>query len=139
MAERMADAVIGRALPQVQEIWGMEIMLRMPELYAGTTDLVGVFGKREAIMDYKSTRANLKSREQIHDYFDQLAAYALAHNAVFGTNIKVGVIFMVTRDCAFRQFVLEGLEFERHQVSFLSRLERYMDQQETLLREAAFV
>jgi len=127
MAERMADTVIKNALPQVAEIWGMEIGLRMPDLYAGTTDLLGLFNGQEAIMDYKTTRATLKTREQIHDYFDQMAAYALAHDAVYGTKIKMGVIFMVTRECAYRQYVLEGLEFERHQMSFLSRLERYMD------------
>lgn len=127
MAERMADTVIKNALPQVSEIWGMEIGLHMPDLYAGTTDLLGIFDGREAIMDYKSTRATLKSREQIHDYFAQGSAYALAHNEVYGTNIKTVVIFMVTRECAYRQYVLEGLEYERHQLSFLSRLERYME------------
>lgn len=136
MANRMADTVIGRALHQVREIWAMEVPLRSPGLYAGTTDLIGVFNGKPAIMDYKTTRAHLKSKEQIGDYACQLAAYATAHNEVYGTDIKSGVIFMTTRDCAFRQYVFEGEEFQRATVTFLSRLETYVERQMTNAAEA---
>jgi hypothetical protein len=35
------------------EVWGSEINLYYPELYAGTTDLVGVYNGAPAIMDFK--------------------------------------------------------------------------------------
>lgn len=129
MAEKMADVVIARALPFVNEVWGMEVALHYPDLYAGTTDLVGVYNGRPAIMDYKSAK-RVRTRDQIDDYMDQTTAYALAHNQLFGTNIRLGVVFMVDRDLSFREFVLEGREFDRHEVSFLQRLEKYLEARE---------
>jgi len=125
MAESMADVMIARALPSVDEVWGMEVTLHSPNLYAGTTDLVGTYKGRPAIMDYKSAK-KVRPRDQIGNYLDQTVAYALAHNHVFGTNIRLGVVFMVDRDLNYREFVLEGDEFDRHEISFLQRLEDYL-------------
>lgn len=112
MASRMADVIIKRGLPAVEEVWGMEVALHFPYLYAGTTDLVGVWNGKPAIMDYKTAK-KLRTRDQIVDYFNQGVAYCLAHNWQFDTDIKTVVIFMVDRDCNFREFVLEGGEFNR--------------------------
>ncbi len=71
-----------------------------PGLYAGTTDLLGVHNGEPAIMDYKNTK-KMKKKEMITDYFCQGAAYALAHNAVHGTDIAKIVIFMVDREHLF--------------------------------------
>ena len=49
--------------------------LYYPGLYAGATDVVGMYGGREAIIDFKQT--NKPSNEWIEDYFVQLAAYAI--------------------------------------------------------------
>lgn len=124
MAKRMSDVVIARGLIHVSEVWGLEVPLYYPGLFAGTTDLVGKYYHRPAIMDYKTTK-KIKTREMIWDYFDQLAAYSIAHNEVYGTSIDVGVIFMVSRDLQFEQFVIEGDDFERHKISFLNRLEAF--------------
>lgn len=126
MAENMADVIIERGLPDLQEIWGIESRLYYPGLYAGTTDLVGVYNGKEAIMDYKNTK-KMKKRDMLGNYFDQTVAYALAHNALFGTNIRKGVIFMVARDLKYETFILEGAEFDKHEVLFLKRLEQYMN------------
>lgn len=124
MAARMADTVIAQGLCNVDEVWGLEIPLYYPDLYAGTTDVVGVYKGRPAIMDYKTAK-KMRTRDMIRDYFDQMVAYSLAHNEKHGTDINVGVVFMVSRDLKFEQFVVEGDEFERHKVSFLTRLEAY--------------
>lgn len=113
MAQRMADAVIARGLCNVDEVWGVEVALHFPDLYAGTTDLVGVYKGRPAIMDFKTAK-KMKKKADIPNYFAQLCAYALAHNLVFDTNISCGVIFMVSRDCAFEQYVIEGDEFDKY-------------------------
>lgn len=124
MSKRMADTVIEQGLVNVDEVWGLEIPLYYPGLYAGTTDLVGVYKGRPAIMDYKTAK-KMRSRSMIHDYFDQMVAYSLAHNEKYDTTIDVGVVFMVSRDLKFEQFVLEGEDFERHKISFLNRLDAY--------------
>ena len=36
----------------------------------------------------------------------------MAHNEMYGTNIKKGVILMVSRDVKFKEFVIEGARFE---------------------------
>jgi hypothetical protein len=86
----MAQTVIEDGLVNVDEFWGVEIPLYFPKLYAGTTDCVGIHQKAESILDFKQTNKP-KRAEWITDYYLQLVAYALAHNEVYGTNIRKGV------------------------------------------------
>lgn len=125
MAERMADQIIERGLVNVDEVWGSEITLYYPELFAGTTDLVGIYRGKPAIIDFKTAK-KMRSREMIDDYFHQLGAYSLAHNELHETEIKTGVIFMVTRDYEFETFIVEGDEFEEYKSKFLDRLEQFI-------------
>src|ERR1044071_754522 len=106
LAQRMADQIIHRGLVHVDEVWGSEVMLYTPKLYAGTTDLVGRYKGEPAIIDFKTAK-KLRSREMIEDYFLQLGAYGVAHDELYGTQIQTGVIFMVSRDCQFQEFVIE--------------------------------
>ncbi len=53
-----------------------------PDLYAGQTDVVGVYDNLESIVDFKQTNKP-KKREWIEDYFIQLAAYAMAHDFTY--------------------------------------------------------
>lgn len=125
MAERMADQIIQRGLVDVDEVWGSETCLWAPQLYAGTTDVVGIYKGVPAIIDFKTAK-KLRSREMIEDYMLQTTAYAVAHNELFDTNITTGVIFMVSRDYDFTSFVVEGDEFENCKTKFLDRLEQYI-------------
>jgi hypothetical protein len=70
----MANIIIENGLSDVSEVWGSEISLYYPELYAGTTDLVGIYKGAPAIMDFKQAR-KLKKKEWVEDYFLQLVAY----------------------------------------------------------------
>jgi genome maintenance exonuclease 1 len=125
LAKRMSDVVIDRGLSNVTEVWGQEVALYVPGLYAGTTDLVGTYKGRPAIMDHKTAK-KLKTREMIDGYLHQLAAYTLAHNVVHGTEIDLGVIFMVDRELKFCEFIIEGDELRRYQDSFLTRVETFL-------------
>ena len=82
-------------------------------LYAGTTDCVGVHKGEEAIIDFKTSK-KIKKEEWIEDYYLQCCAYAMAHNEMYDTNIKKGVILMVSRDNKFKEFVIEGARFEMY-------------------------
>ena len=123
----MAEEIINRGLVNVSEVWAMEEMLYFPKQYAGTADLIGLHNGEPAIMDYKTTN-KMKSKDKINNYACQLAAYALAHNEIFGTQIKRGVIFMVARDLSFQEYVFEGEEFTKATDEWLARLDQFFNQ-----------
>ena len=60
-AERMAKVIIEKGLPDLEEIWGSECVLHYPGLYAGATDLCGIYQGRESIIDFK--QSNKPKRE----------------------------------------------------------------------------
>jgi hypothetical protein len=126
-SHQMAQTIINKGLSNCQEFWGTEVSLYFPEVYAGTTDLVGVHDNSEAIMDHKQTNKP-KKREWIDDYFLQLAAYATAHNEVWGTNIRKGVVFMCSADNQYQEFIVEGKEFDYYKDKWFVRLEEYYKQ-----------
>ena len=123
-AEPMSKQIINRGLVDLSEIWGSEVTLYYPELYAGATDLVGIFNGRESIVDFKQTNKP-KRREWVGDYFVQLGAYAMAHNYVYGTKIQSGIILMCTKDFLFQKFEVSGREFVKHQHAFLRKCDQY--------------
>ena len=123
-SHQMAQTIIENGLNNCQEFWGTEVSLYFPEVYAGTTDLVGVHDNTECIMDHKQTNKP-KKREWIEDYFLQLAAYANAHNEVFDTKIRKGVIFMCSADNQYQEFIVEGNEFDHYSDLWYKRLEQY--------------
>ena len=121
----MAQTIYNEGLEGcMDEIWGSEVALYYPELYAGATDLVGVYEGKEAIVDFKQSNKP-KRREYVDDYFTQLVAYAMAHNAVYGTKINKGVVLMCTKDNYFQRFVVEGQEFNRYVWQWLRRVDEY--------------
>ena len=125
-AHKMAEQIRDNAMGDVDEIWGSEINLYHPKLYAGTTDLVGQYKGQPCIMDFKQTNKP-KKPEWVEDYYLQLTAYALAHNEVFGTNIREGHIFMCSRDLQYQQFDVWPDEFDKWEQKWWDRVYQYYD------------
>jgi hypothetical protein len=123
-AETMASKIIESGLRDLEEVWGQEVTLYYPGLYAGATDVVGIFDGQPAIIDFKQSNKP-KRREWIEDYFEQLGAYCMAHNYVYGTKIQSGVILMCTKDFMFQKFEVSGREFVRYQHAFLKKVDQY--------------
>jgi genome maintenance exonuclease 1 len=123
----MAKLVIEKGFPNVEEVWGSEVPLYFPELYAGTTDCVGIHSGDQSILDFKQTNKP-KKLEWIGDYFLQLTAYALAHNEVHGTNIRKGVILMCSKDYEYQEFILEPKDFDYWTEEWCKRVEQYYRQ-----------
>jgi hypothetical protein len=121
---KMAKILIDQGLKNTTEFWGVEVPLYYSGLYAGTSDCIGVWGDRPAILDFKQTNKP-KKIEWIEDYFLQLTAYALAHNNMFGTDIKTGVILMCSADYQYQEFVLTPEVFDRYATKWLDRVEKY--------------
>ena len=124
VAKAMADVIINKGLCDMSEIWGSEVTLYYPGLYAGATDLVGVYDYEDSIVDFKQSNKP-KRKEWIDDYFMQLGAYAMAHNQVYDTEITQGVILMCTPDNYFQKFQVKGKEFISYQQKFLERVDKY--------------
>ena len=123
-AGRMAQKVIESGLGDLEEVWGTEVTLYYPGLYAGATDVVGIYNGRESIIDFKQTNKP-KQREWIDDYFTQLAAYAMAHNYVYNTQIQSGIILMCSKDGFFQKFEVLDKEFQGYMHTFLKKVEQY--------------
>lgn len=123
-AKQMAEKIKENIFPNITEIWGSEINLYYPDLYAGTTDLIGLWNGNPSIMDFKQTNKP-KKIEYVTDYFLQLTAYSLAHNEIYGTDIKEGHIIMCSRDLQFQQFDLTPENFNYWEDQWLLRLETY--------------
>jgi len=125
LAGTMAQTIIDEGLEgSMNEIWGTEITLYYPKLYAGASDLAGIYEGRESIMDFKQSNKP-KQKAWITDYFLQLAAYATAHNQVYGTRIQSGTILMCTKDNYFQKFTVQGAEFQRFMWDWLRRVDLY--------------
>jgi genome maintenance exonuclease 1 len=131
----MAETIIAEGLPNVDELWGVEIPLYFPKVYAGTTDGVGIHCGEESIIDYKQTNKP-KQENWIDDYKIQLAAYAIAHNEVYGTKIRKGVVLMcvkpetdemgnVISKPQYQEFILDPSDFSYWEQEWWKRLELY--------------
>lgn len=128
-AKQMADVIITNGLTKMDEYWGCEETLYYPSLYAGTTDLIGVYDSVPSICDYKNC-VKLSSKDyKLPKYFQQLVAYALAHNELYNTNIRQGVIFMVDHKFNYETIILKGKDFNKAEKEWLNSLETYWKNQ----------
>jgi len=133
-SHKMAKHIIEHGLKNVNEVWGVEVGLYYPGLYAGSTDCVGVHSNDPAIMDHKQSNKP-KKEEWIEDYYLQMVAYALAHNKVHGTNIQKGVVFMCVKppenapmqwgEPAYQEFILTPDKFSYWERRWWNRVEEY--------------
>ena len=124
----MADQIIENGLRnKLDEIWGCEATLYYPGKFAGAADCIGVYEKKETIIDFKQSNKP-KKEEWIEDYYLQCAAYSLAHNVVYNTNINQAVILLCTKDIVFQRFIVDGDKLKMYQDKFLQKVEQYYAQ-----------
>jgi len=129
VARDMAQTIIDKGLGDLSEIWGNEVVLYYPDLYAGQTDLVGVYQGRDSIIDFKQSNKP-KQDSWITDYYLQGAAYAASHDCVYDTNIEQIVILMCTPDLFFQRFIINGQRFRDYKSEWLRRLDAYYNLKE---------
>jgi genome maintenance exonuclease 1 len=136
-SHKMAKHVIEHGLKNVNEVWGVEVPLYYPGIYAGTTDGCGLHLNDESILDYKQSNKP-KKEEWIEEYYLQLTAYALAHNAVHGTNIRKGVVLMCVKppeisplvwgEPTYQEFILKPEDFSYWEAKWWDKVEQYYKQ-----------
>ena len=112
---------------KLSEIWGTEACLYYPGKYAGTCDACGVYEGQETIIDFKQSNKP-KKEEWIEDYYLQLGAYSLAHNAVYNSRITQGIVLLCTVDNLFQDFRIQGAKLEEYQNKFLEKVEQFYNQ-----------
>ena len=125
-ARPMADKIMEIGLAPVEEYYGSEVTLHYPGLYAGQTDLICNHNGMETVVDFKQANRP-KKKEWIEDYYLQIAAYAMAHDYVYGSSIQQGVIMVCTPDLYYQEFKVIGAELRRWKHAFLKRLDMYHD------------
>ena len=123
-ARDMAQKIINEGLKDLETIWGNEVVLYYPDLYAGQTDVVGIYQGRDSIIDFKQSNKPKKD-EWITDYYLQGAAYATAHDCIYGTNIEQTVILICTPDLYFQKFIINGQKFRDYKSEWLRRVDKY--------------
>jgi len=123
-AKPMAQKIIEEGLLPVSEYYGSEVMLHYPGLYAGSTDLVCNHNGLETIVDFKQANRP-KKKEWIEDYYAQIAAYAMAHDAYYGSEIRQGVIMICTPDLYYQEFRITDHDLRTWKHKFLKRLNHY--------------
>ena len=127
IGKRMAKVIIEKGLHVMDEYWGCEVPVYYPTFYGGTADCTGVWADKPAVLDFKQTNKP-KKEEWIEDYFVQLAAYAMAHDALYKTNIEAGVVLMASRGLTLQTFTLTGDRLDDYKYKWLKRCERYYNE-----------
>ena len=123
-AKAMAQKIIDIGFTPIEEYYGSEVTLHYPGLYAGSTDLVCNHNGMDTIVDFKQANRP-KKIEWIDDYFLQIAAYAMAHDQVYGSKIRQGIIMVCTPDLYYQEFKFQDVDLRSWKHKFLKRLDMY--------------
>ena len=127
-ASPMAYKIIAIGLPPISEYYGSEVTVHYPGLYAGSTDLVCMHNDMETIIDFKQANKP-KKQEWIEDYYLQIAAYAMAHDYAYDSNIRQGIILVCTPDLYMQEFRFQDADMRKWRHGFLKRVDQYYDLQ----------
>lgn len=113
----------------IDETWGREQgLISVRKKFKGKFDGVGVFRGLETVWDYKKVNKP-KTESQLKNYFKQCAAYSIAHNEMYGTEIQQLAVMTVygksSKELGTRVFILSGDELKQTQREFLKDLRQY--------------
>ena len=97
IASKLSEVIINNIFPKIDSFISTEATVHNNHEYAGTLDLLALVGGKLTIIDYKSSYRP-KSSLQIDEHFQQLAAYALAHDNMHNTKIEQAMIFVVYKE-----------------------------------------
>ena len=75
-------------------------------------------------MDYKSSYKK-KNMEELEDYFLQCAAYTIAHDWQFNTNVDSIMIFQVVRNGDFEKNIINKPELDLYKEKWFDKLEKF--------------
>ena len=130
LPKKMAETIVNNGINnQISEVYGCEAVLYYDGnlKFAGTADAVVNSSDNEIkILDFKqSNKPKKREYSVINEYGLQLALYSIAHDNMFGTNIKSTEILMCTPNLIFQKFEFKDQEFEKLKKEAMNRVEQY--------------
>ncbi len=127
-AESMAKTIIKNGLEgRIEGYYGIEALMYYPNLYAGSADLICQHEGEVTVVDFKQTNKP-KQEAWIEDYFMQLAAYSMAHDFVYKTEIDKAMIMMCSVDNYYQEWIISGAQLRDWKHKFLARVDQYYGQ-----------
>ena len=126
IAKKLAHLVIENFIVDLDEIWGTEVSVLYKNIYAGTIDLIGMINGKLCLVDYKSSY-RAKSKDEMEEYFLQLAAYAIAHDWQYNTSIHSAIVFLAIRNGEYEKTSISSDELESYKVKWLTRLDKFYE------------
>ncbi len=97
IASDLSKVIINNIFPKVTSFIASEATVHNHYNYAGTLDLLAEIDNKLTIIDYKSSYRK-KSSYLIDEHFQQLAAYAIAHDSMYNTDIQQAMLFIVYKE-----------------------------------------
>ena len=127
-ARLMAHEIV-KNLEKLKIVWGNEVSLAYEDLWAGATDVVGLYDDQPTIIDFKQSNKP-KREEYVEDYYYQIAAYSLAHKKQYGP-ITQGLICICTKDKLYQEFKMNEVKLSEYEDKWLERVEKYHNSKAT--------
>lgn len=126
MEERVLELFDREIGCDIDETWAKEMgLISTKHRFKGKFDGVGIFQGKVTMWDYKKTN-KLKTPSQMKNYLKQCAAYALAHDEMYGTKIQQIAIMNIggktVDDLTAKVSVFEPSEYKE---GFLTDLSTY--------------
>ena len=127
IALQLCKSIIDNIFPCIDKFIASEATIHEDCNYAGRLDLLAEIDGKLTVVDYKSSFRK-KSSYQIDEHFQQLAAYASAHDKMFNTKIERAMIFIVYKD-TFEHEVLEAdsSSLNTYKDMWIDKLQYYND------------
>ena len=124
----MAHEII-QNLDKLKVVYGNEVSLAYEDLWAGATDVVGLYDEQPTIVDFKQSN-KIKREEYVEDYFYQIAAYSLAHKKQYGP-ITQGLICICTKDVIYQEFKMDETKLNEYEDKWMERVTKYHETKAT--------
>jgi len=121
----MAHEIV-KNLDNLKIVYGNEVSLAYEDLWAGATDVVGVYDEQPTIIDFKQSN-KIKREEYVEDYYYQIAAYSLAHKKQYGP-ITQGLICVCTKDYLYQEFKMNKEKLKEYETKWMERVKIFHEQ-----------
>ena len=127
IALKLSHVIIENIFPKIDKFIASEATVHDNHRYAGTLDLLGIINDKLTVIDYKSTYRK-KSAFMIDEHFQQLAAYASAHDKMHNTKIEQAMIFVVYKETYKYDILTADLSLlNQYKMMWKEKLEYYRE------------
>ena len=127
-ARLMAHEIV-QNLDKLKIVYGNEVCLAYEDLWAGATDVVGMYDDQPTILDFKQSN-KIKREGYVEDYYYQIAAYSLAHKKQYGP-ITQGLICICTKDVIYQEFKMNQDKLNEYEDKWMERVTKYHETKAT--------